>query len=249
METFITFFKLGVVLLFVLGTVSIPIITIIVVSYTYTKNKEEYEKSSYYQCTKVPYSRRKIGLGQHGEYLTYCCLKVFETAGAKLLFNLYIPKENYETTEIDALMISSKGIYVFESKNYSGWIFGSENKKYWYQTLAAGRNGVHKESFYNPVMQNATHIKHLKNLLSENIPIWSVIVFSDRCTLKSININSKNVYVIKRNNLSNTVIRIREIAGKDTLDENKIVEIYNKLFPYTQVEQTVKLQHIANIKK
>lgn len=32
-------------------------------------------------------------------------------------------------------MISGTGIYVFESKNYSGWVFEDENQKNWAQTL------------------------------------------------------------------------------------------------------------------
>lgn len=39
------------------------------------------------------------------------------------------------TYEIDLIMISETGIYVFESKNYSGWIFGDEKQRYWTQIL------------------------------------------------------------------------------------------------------------------
>ena len=50
--------------------------------------------------------------------------KIYEDYGAKILRNLYIPYGNQEkTTEIDALMIYETGIYVFESKDYSGWIY------------------------------------------------------------------------------------------------------------------------------
>ena len=71
--------------------------------------------------------------------MIYKYLKDFENQGAKFLFNIYIPKKGNETTEIDVLMISSKGLFVFESKNYSGWIFGGDNQKYWYQTLPSNR--------------------------------------------------------------------------------------------------------------
>ena len=86
---------------------------------------------------------RLMALGKYAlakEYLTYRYLRKFEKAGAKFLFNVYIPKENEETTEIDVLMISCKGLFVFESKNYGGWIFGSDNQKYWYQTFPAGHS-------------------------------------------------------------------------------------------------------------
>ena len=49
----------------------------------------------------------------------------------KVLRNIYVPKDNNETSEIDVIFITQKGIFVIESKNYSGWIFGDEKSSYW----------------------------------------------------------------------------------------------------------------------
>ena len=49
-----------------------------------------------------------------------------------------------KTTEIDLLMLHEKGIFVIESKYYSGWIFGSEDQLKWTQCFRNGR----KEHFY-----------------------------------------------------------------------------------------------------
>ena len=67
-------------------------------------------------------------MGRRGEKLTERELKLvrFLGRGGKILRNVYIPKENGETSEIDVLYITQKGIFVIESKNYSGWVFGSE---------------------------------------------------------------------------------------------------------------------------
>ena len=65
-------------------------------------------------------------LGEIGEYLIWKELKSFERKGGRFLFNLYIPKANDETTEIDVVLIHPKGFFVIESKNYNGWIFGNE---------------------------------------------------------------------------------------------------------------------------
>lgn len=101
----------------------------------------------------------------------------------------YIPKANGETTEVDVILIHETGIYVIGSKNYKGWIFGSEEQKNWTQTLSAGRNGVQKYHFYNPVIQNKVHIKWIKEYLKmRNLPIYSYIVFGNNATLKSINV-------------------------------------------------------------
>ena len=48
----------------------------------------------------------------------------------RILRHLYLPVGNGDqTTEIDLLMIHRTGIYVFESKNYSGYVKGKERKK------------------------------------------------------------------------------------------------------------------------
>ena len=68
-----------------------------------------------------------------GEAYTARELKLLNLLGrkGKVLRNVYIPKDNNETSEIDVLFITQKGIFVIESKNYSGWIFGSEKQYKW----------------------------------------------------------------------------------------------------------------------
>ena len=46
--------------------------------------------------------------------------------GGKTLRNAYVSKGDGETAEIDVMCVTGKGVFVIESKNYSGWIFGSE---------------------------------------------------------------------------------------------------------------------------
>lgn len=235
---------LQLVLLLFNPVILIPAIIIIIVI---IKKDKEYKNGAYYQITKRPYFSVKHDTGRYGEYLTYKQLRQFETNGAKFLFNIYLPKENGETTEIDVLMICKKGLFVFESKNYSGWIFGGENQKNWYQTLPAGRGRSHKEHFYNPIMQNRSHIKHLKAFLGEQVPMRSIIVFSDRCTLKSVKISSNDISVINRYNVVEVISGLCNQISKDLLTDNDITEIYTKLYPYTQVDEIAKIQHIANI--
>lgn len=71
--------------------------------------------------------------GRYGEKLTARELKLAGIFGkkGKILRNIYLPKENGETAEIDVIYITKKGIFIFESKNYSGWIFGDEKSRYW----------------------------------------------------------------------------------------------------------------------
>lgn len=208
---------------------------------------KQYKKTTYYEITRSPFLAVRFNTGKNGEYLTYKALKQQEASGAKFLFNVYIPKSNGETSEIDVMMIHQKGIFVFESKNYSGWIFGNETQRMWTQTLPAGRGRSHKESFYNPIMQNHSHIKHLQSYLEEKIPMHSVIVFSERCTLKSIQVKSSDIYVIKRSSVQNAVNKICNTLSEDILSTNDILRIYHKLLPFAQTTDEMKAQHIKNI--
>lgn len=209
---------------------------------------KKYKETTYYQITKTPLGALRRDKGKYGEYLIYKQLRNFKTNSvAKFLFNVYIPKENGETTEIDVLMICPKGIFVFESKNYSGWIFGNENQRYWTQVLPTGRGRSKKEKFYNPIMQNRGHIKHLKSIIGEDIPMRSIIAFSERCTLKDITLTSYEASVINRNSILPVVSTLYN-QYPNALDTEKIDHIYNILYPFTQVDMLAKQQHIQNIK-
>lgn len=210
-------------------------------------NAITFKHETYYKITGNGFFKTIFDAGKHGEYLTYKKLKEYEADGGKFLFNCYLPKEDGKTTEIDVLLIHSTGIFVIESKNYSGWIFGSENSKTWTQTLRNGNGKVRKEHFYNPIMQNSTHVKWLKEIVGTNIPIYSLIAFSERCTLKDITVESSDVVVINRQHIGESVKHMgnRSIQALSKMDISRIQEM---LYPYTQTTEYEKQQHIDNIK-
>lgn len=206
-----------------------------------------YRESSYYKITHNLYIKLKLNfdIGAKGEYLTYIKLRKYEEDGGKFLFNIYLPKGEEKTTEIDVLLIHKTGLYVFESKNYSGWIFGKENERNWTQSIPQGKSSK-KEHFLNPIWQNKLHIKCLNDVLNEDLPVHSIIVFSERCELKKVELQSKNVKVIKRDILKDLIDKISAAAEK-RIDDNKISEIYEKLYPLTQVSDKIKQKHIEDI--
>jgi predicted RNA-binding Zn-ribbon protein involved in translation (DUF1610 family) len=185
-------------------------------------------------------------LGKYGERLTERELKLVQLFGrkGKTLKNVYLPKENGETSEVDVIFITQKGIFVFESKNYSGWIFGDEKNKNWTVSLPNGQ----KNQFYNPVMQNRTHMKWMRNFVGEDVPLFSIIVFSERCELKKVTVYSGDVKVIQRDRTYATVRDIWENTP-DALSEEKISELYEKLKELTNVDAATKAAHIENIER
>lgn len=85
------------------------------------------------------------------------------------------------TTQIDHILLSAYGIFVIETKNMKGWIFGSERRAKWTQQIYR-----HKTSFQNPLHQNYKHTETLQRLL--NLPkdaVHSVVIFTGQAEFKT----------------------------------------------------------------
>lgn len=120
--------------------------------------------------------------GKVGEIQVASILHTLDPNDYILLNDLYLPKKDGKTTQIDHVLIAPNGIFVIETKNYKGWISGSEHNQYWTQT-----NYKRKDKLYNPIWQNSGHIKALQAALTDSlkeVPIHSVIVFGNQATLK-----------------------------------------------------------------
>lgn len=102
------------------------------------------------------------------------------------VINDLIVSNNGNTTQIDHIVINPRGVFVIETKNYSGEIYGSENQREWTQVLAYGNI---KNKLYNPLKQNATHVYNVKRIVG-NLPIHSLVVFVQNNTY---HIEAKNV--------------------------------------------------------
>ena len=97
----------------------------------------------------------------------------------KLPADVYVPIHNVTlptpdgTTQIDHIFVSEFGVFVVETKNMKGWIFGGENQAQWTQQIYKVKN-----KFQNPLRQNYKHVKTLESALE--IPpeaIISIIAF------------------------------------------------------------------------
>lgn len=94
--------------------------------------------------------------------------------------NVYLKNKGI-SKQIDHLILSVYGIYVIETKNYKGWIFGNENSKYWTQTLYNK-----KIKIFNLVIQSWSHINFLKQIFSDfkGLKYFPIIVFAGSGKLK-----------------------------------------------------------------
>lgn len=94
--------------------------------------------------------------------------------------NLIIPA-NSGTTQIDHLLVSPYGLFIVETKNITGWIFGSEDQPRWTQTLYR-----RKYSFQNPLRQTYRQKKVLARFLDINESvIHTAVFFAGDCKFKT----------------------------------------------------------------
>lgn len=136
--------------------------------------------------------------------------------GYHALHDLLIPL--YEsTTQIDHLYVSRYGIFVVETKNYAGWIYGDAEQKQWTQVLYQ-----QKYRFYNPLKQNETHIKALAYLLKLPMETFhSIVVFVGEAEFKTALPDN----VLQGADISGYVHRFR----RSLLSQAQVDEIYATL--------------------
>ncbi|MBD8071577.1 NERD domain-containing protein [Bacillus sp. PS06] len=146
-----------------------------------------------------------------------------------------------KTSQIDHVIISVYGIFVIETKNYKGWIFGSERNKYWTQTIYKK-----KSNFYNPIHQNYGHIKAIQGFLeNEDDAIFhSIIAFSPSATIKEMDVKSSNVQVVYTTDLLKTI----QGYTKPVLTEQQVKRMVTRLSFVHKPDKNKRKEHVSKIR-
>jgi hypothetical protein len=143
------------------------------------------------------------------------------------------------TSQMDHVIISKYGVFVIETKNYKGWIFGDDYSQYWTQVIYK-----RKEKLYNPIKQNYGHVQALKAVLQEkypNIKYIPIVVFPIKSTLK---VKTKN-HVVYGIRLLKTIKTYQE----ENLTANEVNTIYSQLSSLNIIDRQKKKEHVRNIKQ
>lgn len=118
--------------------------------------------------------------GIFGEFIVNRLLAKLPQDDYMAIKGVTLPTEN-GTTQIDHIVVSKYGVFVVETKNMKGWIYGSAKQKQWTQKIYR-----HSSKFQNPLHQNYKHVKTLQPLLNCPVEhIHSVIVFTGDSTFKT----------------------------------------------------------------
>jgi len=152
-------------------------------------------------------------------------------------------------SQIDHLMITPYGIFVIETKNYEGTIYGGKERKTW---LVNG-----KFKMMSPLVQNYGHIQAIKNFIDKSFHEFfiSIISFTKRCTykideeLRKIQSNELVVYDIELTEFINRKVAINKLIHKEPLLSDQYIDsIYNILIEANITDLTIRKQHVEMLK-
>ncbi|MEC3883926.1 NERD domain-containing protein [Halobacillus sp. HZG1] len=179
--------------------------------------------------------------GKIGEAKVSLLLKRLNESEYYVMNDLMLKTEK-GTTQIDHVVVSVYGVFVIETKNYKGWIFGDEKCKKWTQVIYKK-----KHTFMNPIHQNYGHIKGLEEVLGKTYthPFCSVISFSSKSTLENITITSPMVHVVNTSHLLNTI----KMYDERLISNANMKGIIYKLHHHKIEDRQMRENHIIKIKE
>lgn len=188
----------------------------------------------YYFKKKLPEIKGIIG----EKHVRKGLIKSLDETKTNIINDVTLPLEDGGTTQIDHILVSNFGVFVIETKNMSGWIFGSEHQAKWTQTIHRS-----KYPFQNPIRQNYKHTKTLAHLL--NMPherFHSVVVFTSNAELKTKMPNNVG-------HLKEMMVYIKSFK-EEVFDNNTKLEVINLVqsIKLKQGRKTNK-QHVKYLKE
>ena len=174
--------------------------------------------------------------GNIGEKKVANALNSLDDKEYKVVNNLII-RTDRGTSQIDHVVISVYGIFVIETKNYQGCIFGNESDDKWKQVI-----DKRSYRFRNPIMQNYGHVASLRKRLNldKDLLVVSLIAFTKRASLK-VNTQTPVMYDTE------IVSYIRGYRDK-VISENYMMRLYYDLLMSNVDSKDTRKEHVENIR-
>ena len=162
----------------------------------------------------------------------------FSSTAYHLLNNVTLPVDD-GTTQIDHILVTRYGIFVIETKHYTGWLFANPSSPNWTQV-------IYKKNFkfQNPLHQNRKHVKAVEKLLDFISPehIHSVVVFTGDATFKTPRPEGVQT-------LSELERHIRS-HQTEVLSENRLQFCVGRLeFCRKALTQQTDVEHVAHLRR
>lgn len=172
--------------------------------------------------------------GKSGEKMVAERLDILDDP--KYIMNNIMINENGKSRQIDHIAITKYGVFVIETKNYSGSVYGKEKSNEWKQYL-------NKQcfKFKNPIHQNFGHLQIVKKEIGDiTNEVFSIVAFIRRCTLKV----DTTTPVIYEDQLAQYIRNKPQV-----LNEEQIKQIY-QILSACKITNTETIQnHAENVKR
>ena len=162
----------------------------------------------------VSFLKLNVVKGWFGEKITSAGMwALLDTDIYRRIDDLIVPARN-GTTQIDHVLVSVHGIFVIETKNIKGWIFGSPENDNWIQSIYGK-----KRQFQNPMKQNYRHVRCLADYLGVDEKVFnSVVFFIGDCEFKTTMppsvLNRGLIPYVK--SFNNTYLTLQQVAYIET---------------------------------
>lgn len=174
--------------------------------------------------------------GWIGEKHILSLLENLDKRNYKLLNNVIIETSKGKLTQIDHIVVSPYGLFVIETKNYSGAIYGKEGEEYWTQKL-----GDKAYKLYNPVKQNQWHITALESILNNPIKVIGVVCFTEKAKL---NVKTHSSHVVNSYELLSVISSYNE----KMLSLKEVDKIYKEINSKTLKGWFARRKHLKYVK-
>lgn len=223
----------------IIATISIPAVAYFLSCFSLKKTikniKEKKNKRKAENIKENNVCLSKIEKGSLGEKIIAKKLTMLDPKEYKVINNFLLLFKNGTSVQIDHLVISRSGIFVIETKNFSGAV-DKLNDDWWIQTT--DRNKCYK--FYSPVKQNFGHIKTLENIFNNDSKdlFHSIVVFPDTTHIET---TDRRV-----THFSNIICEIEKF-DKHILNYNKMNELYETLRTYNMNNDSNQQKHIDRL--
>ena len=182
-------------------------------------------------------SLRSIIKGWIGEVQGTLAKKLFLDPQVYIDVNNITIHTSNGTTQIDHVLVSRHGIFVVETKNMDGWIFGDEKSHQWTQSIFGK-----KYKFQNPLHQNYRHIQALSGFLCiEHGKFISIVMFWGECEFKTPLPSN----VMNRGYISYIKSHTTEFFSEQEVQEI-VAALKNGMLPKSW---STRRQHVASLKE
>ena len=188
-------------------------------------------------ASAVAFFKTPRGKGILGEWIVDLSLGKSKP-GFRIVNNMMF-HDGVKSVQIDHVVVTNSGIFVIETKNYAGRIYGDEDSDFWTQVLAYGKV---KNKLYNPISQNKGHIYSLRKAspLLASINFQSIVVFTGGSQLMM----KTTTPIVRPIAVKKTVVKK---SSTQSIDETTAEKVYQELLSLKNSNTISLREHVHSI--